>query len=44
LIQISEQQPQETGTVINRLNETDQRVVTGMLKRFNRSSNEGEGQ
>jgi hypothetical protein len=28
LIQIIEQQPQETGTAINRLDDTDQRVVT----------------
>jgi hypothetical protein len=44
LIQIIEQQPQETGTAINRLGDTDQRVVTGMLKRLNRYSNEGEDQ
>jgi hypothetical protein len=44
LIQIIEQQPQETGTAINRLDETDQRVVTGMLERLNRYSNEGEDQ
>jgi hypothetical protein len=44
LIQIIEQQPQETGTTINRLDETDQRVVSGMLKRFNHHSNEGENQ
>jgi len=43
LIQIIEQ-PQETGTAINTLDDTDQRVVTGMLKRLNRYSNEGEGQ
>jgi len=44
LIQIIEQHPQETGTANNRLDETDQRVVTAMLKRFNRYSNEGEDQ
>jgi hypothetical protein len=44
LIQIIEQQPQETGTAINSLDDTDQRVVTGMLKRLNRYANEGEDQ
>ena len=44
LIQIIEQQPQETGVAINSLDETDQRVVRGMLKRLNRYSNEGEDQ
>ena len=44
LIQIIEQQPQEASMAINSLDDTDQRVVTGMLKRLNRYSNEGEGQ
>ncbi len=44
LIQIIEQQPQETGRAINRLDDTDQKVVTSMLKRLNRYSNEGEDQ
>jgi hypothetical protein len=44
LIQIIEQQPQGAGMAINCLDDTDQRVVTGMLKRLNRYVNEGEGQ
>jgi hypothetical protein len=44
LIQIIEQQPQETGMAINSLDDTDQKVVMGMLKRLNRYANEGEDQ
>jgi Family of unknown function (DUF5681) len=44
LIQIIEQQTSQTGTAINRLDETDQRVVKGMLKRFNCYSNQREDQ
>jgi hypothetical protein len=44
LIQIIEQQPQETGRATNSLDDTDQTVVMGMLKRLNRYSNEGENQ
>jgi hypothetical protein len=44
LIQIIEQQPQETSMAINSLDDNDQKVVMGMLKRLNRYSNEGEDQ
>jgi Family of unknown function (DUF5681) len=42
LVQIIEQRPQETSTENNSLGDTDQKVVTGLLKRLNRISSEGE--